>query len=114
MLAAREASESRAILVESFKRYGQLLDEAIPLVSRTHADIQCWGDLDDEDAGVMADALIDVGRRFAPVAQVVRGVVRAYTWLEVGMITGPRFRKMVTYYLREGFTLRIGFGKGAH
>lgn len=45
------------------------------------------------------------------VAQVVRGVVRTYSYLRVGVITGPRFAQTVGYYLRNGFVLSFRLGR---
>jgi hypothetical protein len=67
--------------------------------------VQIWSTLDRREAGILADCLLDFALRWAVAAQVVRAVVRTYSWLEVGLITGPRFKLMLDYYLREGFVL---------
>lgn len=112
-LTKREAREARATTIKSLIKWGQILDEGMPLLSKTGREVNIWGNLDEAEAGVLADCLIDMGRRWAVAAQIVRGIVRTYSWLEVGMITLPRFKQTISYYLREGFALsfRVGLGR---
>lgn len=93
-------------------KYAELADEAIPLASRTQAPVQIWSTIDRHEAEVLADFLLDLGAHWAVAAQVVRGVVRTYSYLEVGLITVPRFRQMWRYYAREGFAIRLNFKLG--
>lgn len=108
-LKPKEAKANRDILIKSILKYAELADDAIPLLSKTRAPVQIWSTIDDREAEVLADCLLDVALRWAVAAQVVRAVVRTYSWLEVGMITVPRFKLMIDYYLREGFILAFSF-----
>lgn len=104
-LSKREAKGARDPLVQSILQYAKLADDAIPLFSRTHADVVIWSDLDQIEAGALADFLIAQGQRWTPIAVVVRAGVATYSYLEVGLITLPRFKRMFSYYLTNGFVL---------
>lgn len=107
-LTRTEARNARERVAKSIRNWGKLLDEAMPLLSRTHADVNIWGNLDEHESQVLADWLIDLGKTRAVAAQVVRGLVRTYFLWEVGAITGPRFIASVHYYLRNGFVVSLG------
>lgn len=102
----------------AIRKLGEYTDDAMPLFSKTGADVHdspaggIWSTLTDEDVEVLADCWLDIAKRLVPVAQVVRGVVRSYSYFEVGAITGPRFVQMVRYYVRNGvaLNLRVAFG----
>lgn len=68
-----------------------------------------WGDLDEREAGLLADMLIDQGRRYVVVAQTVRGLSKAWSYLEIGEITVPRFLLTAKWYLAHGFAVNFGF-----
>jgi hypothetical protein len=108
-LSKTEAKKARDALIASITEYARFVDEVIPMLSRTHAEAVIWSDLNDKEAAALADFLLAQGMRWAPVAVVVRGTVQTYSWLEVGLITVPRFRHMIAYYLTNGFVLSFRF-----
>lgn len=111
-LTKREARASRDTVVTAIQKYCELADEAIPLASKSGAPVQIWSTLDQNEAEILADCLLDLAQRWAVPAAVVRGIVRTYTWLEVGLITLPRFKQTIGYYLREGFALNFNMRLG--
>lgn len=109
-LGKREASDARRKLIRSVELYAEHADDLIPLFSRTHEECSIWSTITEEEAAVIADALIDWGRQWAVAAQVVRGIVRTYSYVELGMITIPRAIQTIRYYLRNGFVLSFKLG----
>ena len=107
-LTRSEAKTAREKVAKSIRKWGEFVDEALPLFSRTHADASIWSTMDDHDCQVLADWLIDLGKERAIASQVVRGLIRTYYLWEVGAITLPRLKATVSYYVRNGFAISFG------
>ena len=108
-LTRTEAKSAREKVARSIKKWGELADELMPLASRTGADVAIWSTLDEGECQVLADWLIDLGKERAVAAQVVRGLMRTYYLWEVGAITIPRLKATISYYVRNGIGLSLGF-----
>lgn len=107
-LKPREAKSKLDRVAKVIKYAGELADEAIPIFSRTHADAAIWSTLNAEECETLASLLVDLGKEYVIAAQVVRGLDRSYYLWQAGVITGPRIKATVGYYVRNGFLLSFG------
>lgn len=101
-LSRAEAGELRAGLVKFIQAMGEYADEGIEFSNKRRAKPEIWGNLDDEEAGLMADLLIARGLRSAMAAQTVRNMARAWQYFAVGAILLPRFKQTVRFYAENG------------
>lgn len=112
VLSPKEARDKKDYISKAIKKYGELVDEGIELTSKTHADFSCWGTFADEECEELADAIISLGRRFKIAAQAARGIAESYSYVRIGAITFPRFKRTMSYWMREGFALSFNLGIG--
>ena len=81
-------------------------DDFISFTNRDHAKADIWKQIDAEDTAKIASALLSLGKRHAGVATSIRGLVKAYVYLEAGLITTQKFWETFRFYREHhGFTI---------
>lgn len=117
VLSDRDARTYRSDLIDLIHWCAQHADDAIlattPGVIELPAPppMPIWGDMDEAECGLIADMLIDQAKRYVVVAQAVRGMVKAWSYVEIGEITIPRAIHTIRWYLRYGFYVHFGLFK---
>ncbi len=86
-----------------------LTDQADDFISRTNrdhvkleGDNLIWSDMSQEEMATLVDSLLIVGKHEAHVAVAIREVAKAWRYVQVGIITFPRFIKTVRFYGEHG------------
>jgi hypothetical protein len=101
-LAEAEAARLRTSVIRSLTAFWAYADEGITYTNRQRAEAQIWRRVDAEETALLADWLIEHGKRSAMVAQMVRGVSRVWDYYAVGLILGPRLVETWRFYAAHG------------
>jgi hypothetical protein len=105
-LTEMEAKALKPQLVNALLDYFGYADEILYATVKGHQRVEIWGSIDEEECGVLADALISRGKRSASGAAQVVALVDSYRHLKVGLILAPRFYQTMRLYLDNGFSVK--------
>lgn len=107
-LSKAESNVLRPFLMEAIEGLTDLADDTISRTNRDHvklteeADNLIWSDMSKEEMSTLVDSLLIVGEHEAHVAVAIREVAKAWRYVQVGIITFPRFIKTVRFYGEHG------------
>jgi len=102
VLTDKEAKELLPKAQASLRTLCRYLDEGITATTRDGTRANIWRTIDDEDLQVLAEAMIEAGRKSRIIATTVRKMVGMHRMLQIGLITGPRFVMTLQHYQRHG------------
>lgn len=102
VLSEKEAKELLPKTQASLRTLFRYADEGITATTRDGARASIWRTIDDEDLQVLAEAMIEAGRKSRIIATTVRKMVGMHRMLQIGLITGPRFVMTLQHYKRHG------------
>jgi len=102
VLTDKEAKDLMPKTVASLRTMCRYLDEGITATTRDGSRANIWRTIDDEDLQVLAEAMIEAGRKSRIIATTVRKMVGMHRMLQIGLITGPRFVMTLQHYQRHG------------
>lgn len=103
-LSNDEVRALRPKLIEAFMGTGDSIDEVLSKTNRHHVESTIW-DMDETDAGVVADTMLMLGRKSGIAAGAVRQVAQGYLTVRTFMILAPRMWATAKFYPENG-----GFG----
>lgn len=89
-LTLKEVSELREPLIGALIDDFGYLDEGIHLWAMSDVKTPIWGDIDQDEAGILADIMLKRGQRSPKAAAAVRALVDSDIYLQVAAIIGPR------------------------
>lgn len=93
-------------LKEQFTGVLQLIfewqDDAISFTNKERAKAEIWTQLDFEDVGKIASAILSLSKRSAQMAVAVRGMVKSYEYMEAGVITSQKLFETFQFYRKHG------------
>lgn len=102
VLTDKEAKD----LKEQFTGVLQLIfewqDDAISFTNKERAKAEIWTQLDFEDVGKIASAILSLSKRSAQMAVAVRGMVKSYEYMEAGVITSQKLFETFQFYRKHG------------
>lgn len=101
-LASLEADQMTDLLTDGLLAFSEEADKFISRTNAERADAEIWSTITREEAATIAGALVDAGRKYAPMAFMVRQLARSYTGLRIGLITLPRFYETMQHYAQHG------------
>ena len=102
VLTDKEAKELLPKTQASLRTLFRYADEGITATTRDGARASIWRTIDDEDLQILADAMVEAGRKSRIIATTVRKMVGMHRMLQIGLITGPRFVMTLQHYKRHG------------
>ena len=102
VLSEKEAKELLPKTQASLRTLFRYADEGITATTRDGARANIWRTIDDEDLQVLAETMIEAGRKSRIIATTVRKMVGMHRMLQIGLITGPRFVMTLQHYKRHG------------
>ena len=102
VLSEKEAKDLLPKTQASLRTLFRYADEGITATTRDGARASIWRTIDDEDLQVLAEAMIEAGRKSRIIATTVRKMVGMHRMLQIGLITGPRFVMTLQHYKRHG------------
>lgn len=97
-----EARAMKPMLVSAMLDYFSYADELLYATVKGHPRVEIWSSIDDEECGILADALIARGKRSAAGAAQIQAMVDVHKNLKVGMILAPRFYQTFRVYMDNG------------
>lgn len=97
-----EARVLKPMLVSAMLDYFSYADELLYATIKGHPRVEIWSTIDDEECGILADALIARGKRSAAGAAQVQAMIDVHKNLKVGMILAPRFYQTFRVYVDNG------------
>ena len=93
-------------LKEQFTGVLQLIfewqDDAISFTNKERAKAEIWSQIDHEDVGKIASAILSLSKRSAQLAVAVRGMVKSYEYMEAGVITSQKLFETFQFYRKHG------------
>lgn len=101
-LSASEARELRPKLIEAILHGSDSLDEMLSSTNAHKAHAEIWSTLDPDDSAVLADGLLMLGRKSAPVAGVVRMAADTMVGIRALTLLGPRLWQTAQWYPAHG------------
>jgi hypothetical protein len=105
-LTEMEAKALKPQLISALLDYFGYADEILYATVKGHPRVEIWGTIDEEECGVLVDALIARGKKSAAGAAQVVALVESYRHLKVGLILAPRFYQTMRLYLDNGFSVK--------
>lgn len=102
VLTDKEAKELLPKTQASLRTLFRYADEGITATTRDGMRASIWRTIDDEDLQILADAMVEAGRKSRIIATTVRKMVGMHRMLQIGLITGPRFVMTLQHYKRHG------------
>lgn len=99
-----EADKIKAQMVTAIVLYCDGMDWFLSHSNNAHKEAIIWA-IDEDDAEILAEAIISAGKKSAPVAVAIRSVGKLSGFVEIGKITLPRFFQTAQFYAQNG-----GFG----
>ncbi len=101
-LTASEAKDMRPVLIEMLEHGSDGLDDFLEKSNRNGAECNIWSSMDDGDIAILADTLLQLGRRTTVAAGIVRMTARGYLNAQAALILLPRLWQTATWYPRNG------------
>lgn len=106
-LTDQEATSLKEKFKAALRDYFSYADEFLYATVKGHPRVEIWGDMDDEELAILADAWVAGAKRSAIIASSIRGAVQAHRNLKLGLILLPRFYKTFKLYADAGgFSVR--------
>ena len=113
-LSDKEARDLSVPLAKSLQTLGGYADEVISFTNGDQAEAKIWRKITLDEWKIIADMLIEDGKRSGVIATAIRGLVSAYQRLQAGLILGPRLWETYQFYADHGgFKIFPGLSKGA-
>lgn len=107
-LSEAEAAQLHPKLVQYITWQSEHLDQFIIATTKGHdPTIEIWADLDEAEIEILADYLINRGRRDGTTAQAVRYAAEILDRIKVAVIVLPRVYRTVNVYLARGLDIQI-------
>jgi hypothetical protein len=107
-MTAKEAHEIKETYCEALDAIFELADKGMSATLKGHPKVVVWSDMDEEETGVIADAILILAQREERVAIVVRQTVNFHRHGRVIEIMAPRFIKTYQLYYQFGFEMPGG------
>ena len=102
ILSDKETKDLQEPLVLALQAVFEWLDDFISFTNKAHAKATIWTQIDFEDVGKIASAILSLGKRQAQVAVAIRGIVVSYSYMEAGIITTQKFMETFAFYRKHG------------
>jgi hypothetical protein len=109
-LSEKEGKELLPRMVEILQTVFRYVDMGITMTNAERAEAYIWRTIDPEDCKVIAELLIEAGKKNRVVATGVRRLAMSYKLLQVGIITVPRFIQTYQHYAQHGGFALFGGG----
>lgn len=109
VLADGEVEELQTDLIIGIRTWFDFNDKALSITNRRGAQAEIWSTIPDNEVNILAEFLIERGRRSAVVAHAVRSMVDLWRTYAVALILAPAFWESFVFYMRNG----IGFAMTA-
>lgn len=100
-----EVIKMRPKLIEYIIWQSEHLDDFISATTKGHEEVEIWGNLDQDDAEIIADFLISRARVNVSAAVVVRTASSMMDKIKLGLILGPRVLSTFRTYAERGFSI---------
>ena len=108
VLSETEIKNTRSDLIESILWQSDHADQLIIATTKGHdKSIIIWSDIDRDDASILADFLLERGRRDPYTAEIVRGMLDIQRKVQVGLILIPRAVATLSIYLQRGIGIAL-------
>lgn len=101
-LSEKETKDLRPKMITIVQTIFHYMDIAIGATNRQHVDAYIWQTIDPGDCEVIADLVLEGGKKSRIVATSVRRLSMSYRMLQVGIITLPRFIQTFQHYQKNG------------
>jgi hypothetical protein len=105
-LSETESFRLRPKLIATILWQSEHMDEFIKATTHGHRDVYIWSQIDNDDAEVIADYLIERGKQNGHVAKVVREVSTLLDKLKLGLIVAPKVYATIMVYIERGIGIR--------
>lgn len=89
-------------LAKTLKTIGGYADEVITFTNGDQAEARIWRKITLDEWQIIADMLIEDGKKNGVIATAIRGTVSAYQRLQAGLILGPRLWETYQFYADHG------------
>lgn len=110
-LTEKESKELRPRMVLVLQTVFRYMDFGITATNKAHAEAYIWQTIDPNDCETIAGLLVESGKRSPIMAVAVRKLSLSYKYMQVGIITLPRFLQTYKFYMENGGFLMPGFGQ---
>lgn len=106
-LTDAEIIQLRPKLIESLIWQSEHMDQFIEATTKGHESVTIWSDLDRDEIEIVADFLLERGKKSERTAQVVRNMSTLMLRIKLGMISLPRAYKTFATYIERGFSISL-------
>ena len=101
-LTDKEAKDLAVPLAKTLQTLGGYVDEVITFTNAEQAKAKIWSTITFDEWKIIADMLIEDGKKSGIIATAIRGTVSAYQRLQAGLIIGPRLWETYQFYAEHG------------
>ena len=102
-----EAQLKRDELIDTLLWTSEHADQVIIATTKGHdKTIIIWSDIDHDEAGILADVLLDLAKTDKRVAGAIRSAMEVKRKAKAGIILVPRAYRTAMIYLERGFSIR--------
>jgi hypothetical protein len=106
-LTIAEVSGNRGSLIKLVLWSSENLDAGISAITKGHAEVEIWSNIEYADAEILVDAALEMGQKSEKWATAVRQVIDYQKKIKVGVILAPRIYRSIVYTIVTGVDLRI-------
>lgn len=89
-------------MAKTLQTLGKYVDELISLTNSKKAQAKIWGTITLDEWMIIADMLVEDGKKSGIVATAIRATVTAYLRLQAGLIILPRVWETYQFYADNG------------
>lgn len=89
-------------LAKTLQTLAGYADEVISFTNSEQAEAKIWRKITLDEWKIIADMLIEDGKKSGVIATAIRGMVSAYQRLQAGLIIGPRLWETYQFYADHG------------
>jgi len=100
-----EGMKLRPKLIATILWTSEHADNFLEATTKGHEEVEIWSSIDETEAEILADFMIERGKQSEVVAGYVRRSIALYDQLKIVVIVAPRLYKTLLLYLKRGISI---------